>query len=29
VYPIAGDGGGVSSFTHLDDAAAATVLALE
>ncbi len=28
-YPIVGDGGGVSSFIHLDDAAAATVLALE
>jgi nucleoside-diphosphate-sugar epimerase len=28
-FPIAGDGGGVSSFIHLDDAAAATVLALE
>jgi nucleoside-diphosphate-sugar epimerase len=27
--PIGGDGGGVSSFIHLDDAAAATVLALE
>jgi 2-alkyl-3-oxoalkanoate reductase len=27
--PIVGDGGGVSSFIHLDDAAAATVLALE
>jgi 2-alkyl-3-oxoalkanoate reductase len=27
--PIVGDGGGVSSFVHLDDAAAATVLALE
>jgi nucleoside-diphosphate-sugar epimerase len=27
--PIIGDGGGVSSFIHLDDAAAATVLALE
>jgi nucleoside-diphosphate-sugar epimerase len=26
--PIVGDGGGVSSFIHLDDAAAATVLAL-
>jgi nucleoside-diphosphate-sugar epimerase len=28
-YPIIGDGGGVTSFIHLDDAAAATVLALE
>jgi nucleoside-diphosphate-sugar epimerase len=28
-YPVVGDGGGVSSFIHLDDAAAATVLALE
>ncbi len=28
-FPIVGDGGGVSSFVHLDDAAAATVLALE
>src|SRR3954451_3980497 len=27
--PIVGDGGGMSSFIHLDDAAAATVLALE
>ena len=27
--PIVGEGGGVSSFIHLDDAAAATVLALE
>jgi 2-alkyl-3-oxoalkanoate reductase len=27
--PIVGNGGGVSSFIHLDDAAAATVLALE
>jgi nucleoside-diphosphate-sugar epimerase len=27
--PVVGDGGGVSSFIHLDDAAAATVLALE
>jgi nucleoside-diphosphate-sugar epimerase len=27
--PILGDGGGISSFIHLDDAAAATVLALE
>ncbi|MET0731211.1 MAG: NAD(P)-dependent oxidoreductase, partial [Solirubrobacterales bacterium] len=26
-FPIVGDGGGVSSFIHLDDAAAATVLA--
>jgi nucleoside-diphosphate-sugar epimerase len=29
MWPIVGDGGGVSSFIHLDDAAAATVLALE
>jgi nucleoside-diphosphate-sugar epimerase len=28
-FPIVGDGGGLSSFVHLDDAAAATVLALE
>jgi nucleoside-diphosphate-sugar epimerase len=28
-FPIVGDGGGISSFVHLDDAAAATVLALE
>jgi nucleoside-diphosphate-sugar epimerase len=28
-FPVIGDGGGVSSFIHLDDAAAATVLALE
>jgi 2-alkyl-3-oxoalkanoate reductase len=28
-FPIVGDGDGVSSFVHLDDAAAATVLALE
>jgi 2-alkyl-3-oxoalkanoate reductase len=28
-FPIIGDGGGVSSFIHVDDAAAATVLALE
>jgi 2-alkyl-3-oxoalkanoate reductase len=27
--PIIGEGGGISSFIHLDDAAAATVLALE
>ena len=27
-FPIVADGGGVSSFIHLDDAAAATVLAL-
>jgi nucleoside-diphosphate-sugar epimerase len=27
-FPIVGDGGGVMSFIHLDDAAAATVLAL-
>jgi nucleoside-diphosphate-sugar epimerase len=29
MFPIVGDGGGVSSWIHLDDAAAATVLALE
>jgi nucleoside-diphosphate-sugar epimerase len=29
MFPIVGDGGGVSSFIHLDDAARATVLALE
>jgi nucleoside-diphosphate-sugar epimerase len=29
LFPIVGDGGGISSFIHLDDAAAATVLALE
>jgi 2-alkyl-3-oxoalkanoate reductase len=29
LFPIVGDGAGVSSFVHLDDAAAATVLALE
>jgi nucleoside-diphosphate-sugar epimerase len=29
MFPIVGDGGGISSFIHLDDAAAATVLALE
>jgi nucleoside-diphosphate-sugar epimerase len=29
VFPIVGNGGGVFSFIHLDDAAAATVLALE
>ena len=29
MFPIVGDGGGVSSFIHLDDAAAATVHALE
>ncbi len=29
LYPIIGDGSGVSSFIHLDDAAAATVLALK
>ena len=29
MFPIVGDGGGVSSFIHLEDAAAATVLALE
>jgi nucleoside-diphosphate-sugar epimerase len=28
-FPIIGDGGGVTSFIHLDDAAAATVLAVE
>jgi nucleoside-diphosphate-sugar epimerase len=28
-FPIVGEGGGVSSFIHLDDAATATVLALE
>ncbi len=28
-FPIIGNGGGVSSFIHLDDAAAATVLALD
>jgi 2-alkyl-3-oxoalkanoate reductase len=28
-FPVVGNGGGVSSFIHLDDAAAATVLALE
>jgi nucleoside-diphosphate-sugar epimerase len=28
-YPVLGDGRGLSSFIHLDDAAAATVLALE
>jgi nucleoside-diphosphate-sugar epimerase len=28
-FPIVGDGGGVTSWIHLDDAAAATVLALE
>jgi nucleoside-diphosphate-sugar epimerase len=28
-FPIVGDGGGISSFIHLDDAASATVLALE
>jgi nucleoside-diphosphate-sugar epimerase len=28
-FPIVGSGGGVSSFIHLDDAASATVLALE
>ena len=28
-FPIIGPGGGISSFIHLDDAAAATVLALE
>jgi 2-alkyl-3-oxoalkanoate reductase len=29
MFPIVGDGGGIMSFIHLDDAAAATVLALE
>jgi nucleoside-diphosphate-sugar epimerase len=29
LYPIVGDGGGITSFIHLHDAAAATVLALE
>ncbi|MGH3042274.1 MAG: NAD-dependent epimerase/dehydratase family protein, partial [Gaiellaceae bacterium] len=29
LYPIVGDGGGITSFIHLEDAAAATVLALE
>ena len=29
LFPIVGDGGGMSSFIHLDDAAAATVLAVE
>jgi 2-alkyl-3-oxoalkanoate reductase len=29
LFPIVGDGAGVSSFIHLDDAAAATVLAVE
>jgi nucleoside-diphosphate-sugar epimerase len=28
-FPVVGDGAGVTSFIHLDDAAAATVLALE
>jgi 2-alkyl-3-oxoalkanoate reductase len=28
-FPIVGDGGGISSFIHLEDAASATVLALE
>ena len=28
-FPMVGDGGGIWSFVHLDDAAAATVLALE
>jgi nucleoside-diphosphate-sugar epimerase len=28
-FPIVGDGGGVTSFVHLNDAAAATVLALD
>ena len=28
-YPIVGEGGGISSWIHLEDAAAATVLALE
>ncbi len=29
LFPVIGDGAGVTSFIHLDDAAAATVLALE
>ncbi len=29
LFPIVGNGGGISSFIHLDDAAAATMLALE
>ncbi len=29
MFPIVGDGGGMMSFVHLDDAAAATLLALE
>ena len=28
-FPVVGDGGGVWSFIHVDDAAAATVLAVE
>lgn len=28
-YPVVGDGGGISSWIHLDDAATATVLALD
>ena len=28
-FPLVGDGGGISSFVHLDDAASATALALE
>lgn len=28
-FPIVGDGGGISSFIHIEDAAAATVLALD
>jgi 2-alkyl-3-oxoalkanoate reductase len=28
-FPVIGDGGGIFSFVHLDDAAAATVLALD
>jgi 2-alkyl-3-oxoalkanoate reductase len=28
-FPVVGDGGGIWSFVHLDDAAAATILALE
>ena len=28
-FPLIGDGGGIMSFTHLEDAAAATVLALD
>ena len=28
-FPIIGDGGGVSSYVHIDDAAAATAIAVE